>query len=928
MAIPNSNQNYDIDNLGLDRLRTIKAIRNTPIREDYSEVSKHIFSRPTLNHGGDNFSLQYQPGSILAPNLYRVPIRIVITQVYRNNAASPQEVYCKIVPPRYFGHSITIGQNIYHKGSFDRNILIEDQRYEDLNAAIQKIVNEYVEFVKDASDTLVREVDDLDPEADHDLLSVEKIREKIEDFPDFTTDFGNDSHALGNRFRSTDFKKRINSSDPKKWNHSHLDLDSFRQYCSIERIYSEAFHHETNLRGFNSRDEIDRILSEDRGSLLKNTGRINTRVLDSSQPFSEKKSYLMSKTLFYQQARWDLEQDVEGGIESTALGFHQTNFTLINIIDNYMNNRTEDSFWGLLNSYRSNLKHTIFGGDARSDGIPFLTHYGRISYEWLVNGEGATGKPESLAYVQSQEGEVVPQTQGNPLGYQGIPNSKWGDGTILGPESPDYVFKHRLKKVNHVLSRVSEHEDDAQYGIEVNRDLQWNDNGRPGVLSPPLGRRFDKKNYYCNDEPGMMLIMPNIADIKEVRSQRNRPYRLRKEHRLKHNDHSSAFCNIKDLFDYSYNHAYPTRTGKLSLRFYTDGTGWDLVNYNIIPETVVDLNKGSMFYADGKISLSDIALFFKTSIKSLLLSPLSREQVLDLGNNNFIDPYSYFDYEEFFKSDNNYQIFVDILSGKGLDKDDEYVIGPIDFSVEDSVIKQEFSVLEGALMSVRAPLSSERVDELVENLHTVVQSAVYHLGMQLSYKATSEIGATKYKTKLMAIINLMAVARVLSHLGRYNYTAKQKLIVLSLVSSVDTFFSYFSYSKVSVDNIRRAGQRPSRDWAIACLHFMFIHIARISPWNVLTPEVLWREPDLEKYVSNHSDRDTRLAYSAPWSAYWKYLFRGWFYRDRDDEGWQNDSYYYYPYGTDLENNLITSTNFRRGDGDFRGNQLRPQRKGR
>ena len=730
-AIPNSNQNYDIDNLGLDRLRTIKAIRNTPIREDYSEVSKHIFSRPTLNHGGDNFSLQYQPGSILAPNLYRVPIRIVITQVYRNNAASPQEVYCKIVPPRYFGHSITIGQNIYHKGSFDRNILIEDQRYEDLNAAIQKIVNEYVEFVKDASDTLVREVDDLDPEADHDLLSVEKIREKIEDFPDFTTDFGNDSHALGNRFRSTDFKKRINSSDPKKWNHSHLDLDSFRQYCSIERIYSEAFHHETNLRGFNSRDEIDRILSEDRGSLLKNTGRINTRVLDSSQPFSEKKSYLMSKTLFYQQARWDLEQDVEGGIESTALGFHQTNFSLINIIDNYMNNRTEDSFWGLLNSYRSNLKHTIFGGDARSDGIPFLTHYGRISYEWLVNGEGATGKPESLAYVQSQEGEVVPQTQGNPLGYQGIPNSKWGDGTILGPESPDYVFKHRLKKVNHVLSRVSEHEDDAQYGIEVNRDLQWNDNGRPGVLSPPLGRRFDKKNYYCNDEPGMMLIMPNIADIKEVRSQRNRPYRLRKEHRLKHNDHSSAFCNIKDLFDYSYNHAYPTRTGKLSLRFYTDGTGWDLVNYNIIPETVVDLNKGSMFYADGKISLSDIALFFKTSIKSLLLSPLSREQVLDLGNNNFIDPYSYFDYEEFFKSDNNYQIFVDILSGKGLDKDDEYVIGPIDFSVEDSVIKQEFSVLEGAPMSVRAPLSSERVDELVENLHTVVQSAVYHLGMQL-----------------------------------------------------------------------------------------------------------------------------------------------------------------------------------------------------
>ena len=79
---------------------------------------------------------------------------------------------------------------------------------------------------------------------------------------------------------------------------------------------------------------------------------------------------------------------------------------------------------------------------------------------------------------------------------------------------------------------------------------------------------------------------------------------------------------------------------------------------------------------------------------------------------------------------------------------------------------------------------------------------------------------------------------------------------------------------------------------------------------------------MKKYVSNHSDRDTRLAYSAPWSAYWKYLFRGWFYRDRDDEGWQNDSYYYYPYGTDLENNLITSTNFRRGDGDFRGNQLR------
>ena len=50
----------------------------------------------------------------------------------------------------------------------------------------------------------------------------------------------------------------------------------------------------------------------------------------------------------------------------------------------------------------------------------------------------------------------------------------------------------------------------------------------------------------------------------------------------------------------------------------------------------------------------------------------------------------------------------------------------------------------------------------------------------------------------------------------------------------------------------------------------------------------------------------------------KYLFRGWF-RDRDDEGWQNDNGYYYPYGTDPENNPATT--FAR-HGDFRGNQLR------
>ena len=126
--------------------------------------------------------------NVLPPNFYKIPMRVLLTQVYDGGEASgrAREVYCKVVPPEYI-------RRLYDEDS--------EPQISKLNTALSSLAMDYVRYREAA-------IEFGEPR----------------DIPPFGIDF------------TTDFSRDHNSD-------SSLDFDSRKQYCSIESLYSKVFHH-------------------------------------------------------------------------------------------------------------------------------------------------------------------------------------------------------------------------------------------------------------------------------------------------------------------------------------------------------------------------------------------------------------------------------------------------------------------------------------------------------------------------------------------------------------------------------------------------------------------------------------------------------------------------------------------------------------
>ena len=170
-----------------------------------------------------------------------------------------KKAYCKIVPPKYIKNLKTRPRNNTAQDLPDQ----VQENIETLNNSVTKICNDYVQW-----HSTLEEVAGITKE------DIKQGRQHIVDnffsgfnagYPEFTKDF------------TLNFDKSINEEydenneihNPVQREASSLNLDSPYQFCSIERIYSEAFHLETEQNYWNSKEELDKLFADDRGFLIK-----------------------------------------------------------------------------------------------------------------------------------------------------------------------------------------------------------------------------------------------------------------------------------------------------------------------------------------------------------------------------------------------------------------------------------------------------------------------------------------------------------------------------------------------------------------------------------------------------------------------------------------------------------------------------------
>jgi len=431
----------------------LHQVENDPRQNDEAAVIPRarerglvmIHETPSIQDG----EMVHNSRSLLPPNFYKIPLRVLITQVYVNNSQSPSEVYCKVVPPRYI-------REMHNDDELQTNI-------GNLNSAIAAIANEYVEFVENNRA-------DIDPQ-------------NIE----FTTDFTRNHEEQWNRTNIN----VINREPPK-------------QYCSIERVYSQVFREETEEEDYNSEEQLD-ILFSDRGNLLSRQEPTISSLNEQISPEDytptgyenqriDKKHYLESNNYFYGLSQ-DATRNVGIGLQGNndPVDFHKVVFSLHNVFQWYLRQRRKNTLWGQLTRPVTDL----------SD---------------MAGGEGQQRFPLAQSYseeIARPEGFFVPGTYNVHLKWAigKFENKDWGmyinsrpgpNGFLADPDRDDTAAQPGFitlypgsRDVDNILTEARD-----ETGARINKEdlSEWSyygssvDGHKDGLNSDGAGSNFVNYN--------------------------------------------------------------------------------------------------------------------------------------------------------------------------------------------------------------------------------------------------------------------------------------------------------------------------------------------------------------------------------------------------------------------------------------------------
>lgn len=507
--------------------------------ESYRPYCKIIHENPEVSNGRRP---SHKNTSLLPPNVYKIPLRVVVTQVYVGGVCT--QAYCKIIPPKYLRNMkrSDLGSPTPSPRTIPSTMAVNMRT---LNASIRKIIDDYEEFI-----------DQLNIRADFSIRGNNK-RQRIvtryfngreEEYPEFTRDFSN-----------------YDLSENRNFERSAIGMSTPHQFCSIERIYTEAFSREVEFDRWNSKSELDQELKTSRGHLLtKKAANLNNGALASLSEI-ERVRYLESLNFFYDLPRLETIYS-----NPSTNNFHRIIFSLHNVLQWYLRYRKEDSLWGLLTPYDSEDTSPVVRGVPTAQKHPLV----------MAAKSDDPDRPHSSDFPAPWA--VACNTK--------ILNKAWQEPSkrrkVYSPDSSGYPAKPGV-------------EGQEYSGIEL---MYY----RPGVMTLMHDFVYESNGNSKIDDytPRGLQDRFSFSNIQSLSLTQDNGTRLGANHLVRENQNLTTAV------------AKP------------DARGDYYVNYNRVPGFTIRGNGSPLFVSDGRVSMDDITMMFRASINSIFDKSVSATGLL------------------------------------------------------------------------------------------------------------------------------------------------------------------------------------------------------------------------------------------------------------------------------------------------------------
>ena len=657
---------------------------------------------------------------LLPPNVYPIPLRVLVTQVYLAGQTRPSEVYCKVVLPEYL-------RNMKTSTSIDTTPLERSAailgNIESLNNSIMDIMNDFRVFHEQITRSFGNPaaegmepsfIESLDTRFTTESDGVSSLqREWRGKFPDFTVDFKNKLGNLHQYYRS-----------------SAIHPESRVQYCSVERIYSKIFETEVESgQSYNSEQELDSLFV-DRGNLL--------RPLRSN-----------SGVDFYRLPPENslLNSNFELGY------FHQLN-SIRAVLNTYLKDKTADSLWGSLTaqttspltSINDNLGQdvlSVFMGESNPctnivptsiedntvqsplnsaiDNIPLgspdlaytqiaplgltlssraLGHHrtrrnlideeplspGNLMIPDAINSSFHAGHMPSwaqalmptvdLSHIKNADAQAI-----RTMGYRQLGdhhNDRAGMGRwpsmIFGLENEFCFFNYpfTITRTHNFFSLTQENGSISLFPVST----------IPGRTFSPANSIEDRSAFSANIEnieyyfqgDGITLV-PQYGFGNHLLDEMDGQWRPNEKFFSNYEAPGNGTIAFRNV-------AKPNAESQPGIL--NDGAGDYLVNYNRVPSIKVssqNINIGK-YYCDGRISLADVTIFMRAAIRRALLKT-SRVGFEDDGLSGVQRLESLYNHSAFFENANNAAI-IKLIIQKNEVAEGEDALGDMSFEAPSS----------------------------------------------------------------------------------------------------------------------------------------------------------------------------------------------------------------------------------------------------
>tara|TARA_B100001094_G_scaffold333479_1_gene413392 strand:+ start:1244 stop:14458 length:13215 start_codon:yes stop_codon:yes gene_type:complete len=800
--------------------------------------------------------LRAKKHKLLPPNIYPIPLRILVTRVYISDQSRPSEVYCKVVLPEYLedlkeSTSITT-QGLSRLDAIQSNIGKLNVAIRDIMTDFTSLHNGFVQALSADDDDNPHRITSLDNKilAAAAAPGADRQREWTGRFPDF----------------SLDFFDRTQQGMQKIYRSSALNPTSRVQFCSIERIYSKVFENDTdpsaaNNPNYNSKAELDRLFSS-RGNLIRRSG--------------------INPTGFYL-----LEKDYNLSNPRTSTGtFFQSLTAIKGVLNSFLREKRPDSLWGYLTAQtvspltQEQGENLSLPGNLTTNIIP-------------TNIEDRTLKATSQEAINMMllGNANLPDlafTQTAPLGL-----------TLATRSRDDIAFD-----VTH--AHAGHHRRQAATDMFTTGFLpSWSQALLPTVALES-GLPGNIKHLDAQTTPRRKLINPAVCGFNSVNSLicplsapagMSMPYSIARNHnffsfsrddkkyrltpdfspgnRVETRRAMAESINTIDYYFRGENQTLIPRyaTGEFKpseirgLEGYAadgkliqpprgpvsgllnDGAGEYLVNYNRIPAIKMPFhnkNNNTLYYSDGRLSMADVSIF----IRSVIKHTLNKTSRIGAANNHFgsVNLDSLYNYPAFFRNKKNAEVIRRLIqmdqAAEAEDEIEDFIIP----APEDAPIDNVYTAVYRIKAQNSKTIKQVQVDEAFDLIMQFLTGIGVMVARRYMYSIRSECnilyGETKF-TNPVAPYALNLMIKVYQKIKDSNLSPEDTIAAFSAMAQYDIsadllvqnvnpeqganqrFWNSVPANEEE-DGAGLAVVRQKVPWALACLYYMHIMLCWID----------------------------------------------------------------------------------------------------